>query len=140
MMETWNGGLVVMPSLGGNLAGWNMETLAGIRPDPTAPGFKKVIIKPANVGDLHWTEGWYDSVRGRIECKWRKRGEQFQMEVTIPGHSVATVYVPAQSAESVTESGSPISKVDGVRFLRMEKEFAVFELESGKYFFESKKQ
>jgi len=136
MMETWRGGMVVMPSLGGNLAGWNMEALAGIRPDPTAPGFKKIIIKPAIVGDLHWTEAWYDSVRGRIESKWRKRGDQFQMEVTIPVHSVATVYVPARTAEGITESGKPASKAEGVRFLRLEKDFAVFEVGSGRYDFE----
>jgi alpha-L-rhamnosidase len=136
MMETWDGGLVVMPSLGGNLGGWNMETLAGIRPDHAGPGFKRIIIKPAIVGNLHWTEGWYDSVRGRIESKWRKRGGQVQMTVTIPANTVGTVYVPARTAEGITESGKPASKAEGVRFLRMEKDFAVFEVGSGRYDFE----
>ena len=138
MMETWDGGMVVMPSLGGNLAGWDMETLGGIRPDPDGPGFKKIIIKPSMVGDLHWAEAWYDSVRGRIKCLWRKREGQVQMDVTIPANCSATVYVPSQSAEAVTESGSPAKKAEGVRFLRMEKGNAVYEIGSGIYHFESK--
>jgi alpha-L-rhamnosidase len=135
MMETWDGGLVVMPSLGGNLGGWNIETLAGIRPDPTGPGFKKIIIKPNVLGDLHWAEGWYDSVRGRIESKWRKRGGQFQLDVTIPANTTATVYVPARAAGEVTESGRPADKAEGVRFLKKENGCAVFELGSGVYRF-----
>jgi alpha-L-rhamnosidase len=130
--------MVVMPSLGGNLAGWDMETLGGIRPDPDGPGFKKIIIKPSMVGDLHWAEAWYDSVRGRIKCLWRKREGQVQMDVTIPANCSATVYVPSQSAEAVTESGSPAKKAEGVRFLRMEKGNAVYEIGSGIYHFESK--
>ena len=43
MMETWNGGQACMPSLGGNLAAWHVESLAGIRPDPQGPGFKRFI-------------------------------------------------------------------------------------------------
>jgi hypothetical protein len=138
MMETWDGGMITMPSLGGNLGGWNMETLAGIRPDPTGPGFKRIIIKPNVVGDLHWAEGWYDSVRGRIESKWRKRGGQFQMTVTIPANTMTTVYVPAHTAEEVSESGKPAKMAEGVRFLKMEKDYAVFEVGSGKYYLEVK--
>ena len=137
MMETWNGGMVPMPSLGGNLGGWNMETLAGIRPDPAGPGFKRIIIKPAIVGNLHWMEGWYDSVRGRIESKWRKRGGQFQMTVTIPPNTTATVYVPAKDAASVTESGKPMAEAKGVKFLRMENNTAVYAVGSGNYQFQS---
>ena len=138
MMETWDGGMVVMPSLGGNLGAWNMETLAGIQPDPTGPGFKKIIIKPNVVGDLHWAEGWYDSVRGRIESKWRKRGGQVQLNVTIPANCSATVYMPARSVGAVTESGNSVKKAGGIRFLRMEKAYAVFEVGSGTYWFEAK--
>jgi alpha-L-rhamnosidase len=137
MMETWDGGMVSMPSLGGNLGGWNMETLAGIQPDPAGPGFKRFIIKPAIVGNLHWTEGWYDSVRGRIECKWRKRGGQFQMTVTIPANTTATVYVPTHTAEAVSESGKPAVNAKGVKFLQMENSAAVYEIGSGTYQFQS---
>ena len=45
------------------------------RPDPTGPGFKKIIIKPNIVGDLHWVESNYDSVHGRIDSNWRRRGQ-----------------------------------------------------------------
>ena len=74
MMEEWSGKPINMPSLGGNIAGWNMESLGGIRPDPANCGFKNIIIKPNVVGDLHWVECWYDSVRGRIVSRWYKRG------------------------------------------------------------------
>jgi len=40
MKECWSGGQALMPSLGGNLAAWHYQSLGGIRPDPTGPGFK----------------------------------------------------------------------------------------------------
>lgn len=138
MMETWNGGNVCMPSLGGHIGGWNVETLAGIRPDHSGPGFRRIIIKPNVVGNLHWAEGWYDSVRGRIESKWRKRGAQLMLEVTIPANTTATVYVPARTAEKVCESGRPAETAEGVRFLRREEDAAVFEVGSGAYRFEAR--
>ncbi len=107
MQEGWSGRPALMPSLGGNIAGWHMQALGGIRPDPSGPGFSKIIIRPNVVGDLHWLDSWYDSVRGRIVSNWRRRGEQIVLEVTIPANATATVYVPAQSPDLVTESGQP---------------------------------
>ena len=45
------------------------------------------------------------------------------------------VYVPAADAATVTESGKPASQAEGVRFLRMEKDAAVYEVGSGDYLF-----
>ena len=56
LKETWAGGQALMPSLGGNIAAFHSQALGGIRPDPAGPGFKKIIIKPSVVGDLHWVE------------------------------------------------------------------------------------
>jgi alpha-L-rhamnosidase len=50
MKETWQGGLAQMPSLGGSVGQWFYKAVAGIRPDPEGPGFKKIIIKPSLVG------------------------------------------------------------------------------------------
>jgi alpha-L-rhamnosidase len=57
------------------------------------------------------------------------------MEVTIPANTTATVYVPAKDAAGVTESGKPTGKVEGVKFLRMENDAAVYEVGSGCYQF-----
>jgi alpha-L-rhamnosidase len=134
-MEQWGGIPINMPSLGGNIAGWDVESLAGIRPDPENPGFKNVIIKPNVVGDLHWVECWYDSVRGKIVSRWYKRGNRLLMEVAVPANATATIYVPAKRADAVTESGKPAEKAEGVRFLREENGRAVFRVESGTYSF-----
>jgi alpha-L-rhamnosidase len=139
-MEEWSGRPINMPSLGGNLAGWNMESLGGIRPDPAKCGFENIIIKPNVVGDLHWVECWYDSVRGRIANRWRKRGNEFTMETVIPANATATIYVPTTRPDAVTESGKPASRAEGVTFLRYENGRAVFQVESGRYLFSAPRE
>jgi alpha-L-rhamnosidase len=59
------------------------------------------------------------------------------MDVTIPGNTTATVFVPAKDAAAVTESGKPADKADGVKFLRMENNVAVYAVGSGTYQFQS---
>ncbi|MEI7902915.1 MAG: alpha-L-rhamnosidase C-terminal domain-containing protein, partial [bacterium] len=61
-----------------------------------------------------------------------------KLDVTIPINTTATVYVPTQDADGVTESGKPVAKAAGVKFLRMENRSAVYEVGSGTYLFQSK--
>lgn len=137
LQEFWSGRVVCMPSLGGPLAHWNFQALAGICPDPEGPGFKKVILRPHVVGDLHWVDAWYDSPHGRIVSNWRKRDSRLIMTITVPANSSATVYVPADADAEVTEGGQPAEKAPGVRFLRRETGASVFAVTSGTYQFVS---
>ena len=57
--------------------------------------------------------------------------------MTIPVNTTATVYVPAKDAVGVTESGKPAAQANGVKFLRMENNAAVYEVGSGTYRFQS---
>ena len=136
-METWAGGQVQMPSLGGPIGAYLYQILAGIRPCPDAPGFKKIIIKPAVVGDLAWVKCSYDSIHGRIVSNWERKGDKLSMDVTIPANTTATVFVSAKDTAGVTESGKPIGKVEGVKFLQMEGSAAVYAVSSGTYRFQS---
>lgn len=109
MMETWNGGQAFMPSLGGNIAAWNIEALAGIRPDPTGPGFKKIIIKPAIAGDLTWVKAHYDSPYGRIVSNWKRDGKNLTMDVTnrrreLPGFATYVMAFPFPRASHLDET------------------------------------
>jgi alpha-L-rhamnosidase len=109
--------------------------LGGIRPDPAAPGFKHIIIKPAVVGDMSWVKCHYDSPYGRIVSNWKREGDKLTMEVTIPANTTATVHVPAKDSAAVTEGGQLVGKVKSVKFLRMEDGAAVYEVGSGVYHF-----
>jgi alpha-L-rhamnosidase len=122
--------------LAGNLDAWFYQTLAGIRPDTSAPGFKSIVIQPYTE-TLEWVNCHHDSPYGRIVSNWKREGKKLTMEVTIPANTTATVYVPAKDAAGVTESGKPAAEAKGVKFLRMENDRAVFEVASGSYEFQS---
>ncbi len=123
----------------GDVAAWMLEYIAGIRPDPEHPGFQRFIIKPVVIGDLEWARGSHDSPYGRIESSWKLRGDRLSLDIAVPPNSVAEVHLPAASADDVLESGKPAEKARGLRFLRMQKDHAVFEAESGNYKFEIKR-
>jgi hypothetical protein len=121
----------------GQIMEWFYADLAGIAPDPAAPGFKKILLRPQPVGDVTWVKCAYDSVRGRIESDWKRTHGKFKWTVTIPANTTATVFVPARRAESVTEGGVVAAKSPNVRFLRQENGRAVYEIGSGTYHFAS---
>jgi alpha-L-rhamnosidase len=122
----------------GQIIEWFYQDLCGIDSDPVGPGFKKIIIKPSPVGDLKWARASYDSIRGKITSDWKRDGDRFTLKVTIPPNTTATVFVPARSADGVTESGKAAAKSNGVKFLRQENGQGVFAVESGSYVFESR--
>ena len=125
-------------SMFGTVSAWFLSALAGIQPDPAAVGFDKIIIRPQVVGDLTWAKGSYRSIRGMIVSDWRVEDDSLDLNVEIPVNTTATVYVPAQDALQVTESGQPAGEADGVMFLRLEAGAAVYEVGSGRYAFQSK--
>lgn len=140
--ENWKGEHALMPSLGGPVGAWLYQTILGIRPDPAAPGFKQIIIKPEIVGGVTWSKGHHDSPYGRIESSWKTEGGRFSLDIAIPANSHATVFIPTSDVRSVMEGGKPVAdsaevEAVGVRFLRSEGGAAVFAVSSGTYHFQS---
>jgi alpha-L-rhamnosidase len=140
--ELWNGNTAdpAMNSgnhvmLLGDLVVWYYENLAGIKPDPSAPGFKKIIMKPLQVKDLKKVSASYHSVHGWIRSAWEKEGNAFNWKITVPVNTRAAVYVPAASEQQVKEGNAAISGNNGVKFVKMDGGYAVFEVGSGEYNF-----
>ena len=44
-------------------------------------------------------------------------------------------HLPATSAAAVTEGGRPVAEAEGVKFVKMDKETAIYEVVSGTYRF-----
>jgi alpha-L-rhamnosidase len=108
--------------------------IAGIRTDPAGPGFQKIVIRPV-LGNLAWARARYDSIRGPITTDWKRQANRFELRVSIPANTTATVYLPAKGPEVITESGKPLTQAAGVKFLRMEGSRAMVAIDSGEYSF-----
>ncbi len=121
----------------GQIVEWLYHDLAGIQCDPNGPGYARIIIRPQPVGDITWVRANYDSIRGRIASDWKRTPDGFALKVTIPANTTATVFVPATSADHVTEGRLPAARAKGVRFLRCESGAAVYEIGGGEYAFAS---
>jgi len=119
----------------GHIMEWFYHDLAGIGIDPSAPAFKKVVIKPATPGDLAWVKASYNSIYGKIESHWTIVHGKFTLNVAIPPNTSAVVCVPARAGAVVTESGKPAAQALGVKYLRWENGAAVYEVASGRYSF-----
>lgn len=123
----------------GQVIEWFYHDLAGIRPDPdpTGAGFKRIVIQPSPVGDLEWVAASYESIHGPIAVRWDRCEDAFELTVSIPANTTATVIVPAREEAQVTESGKSAENCPGVRVLRRERDRVVFEIDSGSYVFGS---
>lgn len=120
----------------GHIIEWFYHDLAGIQMDPAVPGFKKIIIRPHIVAGLTEVKGRYQSIHGEIVSEWMQQGGRFTLHVVIPPNTRANVYIPATSVGSVTENGSPLTKIKSIKPAKIEGTSVKVEVESGDYTFE----
>ena len=139
LAEGWNGGGAQMPSCGGAIGMWLYQSVLGIRPDPTGPGFKKFILapQPDPATGLTSAQGSYNSMHGRIVSSWKIESGIFSLNATVPANTTATIYVPTHDKNSVRESGKTAAKAKGVKFLGLEGNAAIYSVRSGDYHFTS---
>lgn len=114
---------------------WMFRSMLGIETD--GAGFKKITMKPELGEGITWAKGHYDSIQGRISSDWKIENKTFHWNITVPANTTATVYVPAKDAAAVTESGKAAAEAEGVKFLRMENDRAVYQVAAGSYGFVS---
>jgi alpha-L-rhamnosidase len=76
-------------------------------------GFEKILVKPQPAGDLTWAKGSYNSIRGPIGIDWKKDGQSFTLQVSIPPNTTAEVWVPSTEKGTLTENGKSIDALPG---------------------------
>ncbi len=138
LWEDWGDGSSRNHIMFGDISAWFYQALAGLNLDPERPAFKHFFVDPHPVDGLDWVKASHESVYGSIQIAWKKASGRFTLDLTVPVNTTATVCVPAQSAESVSEGGRPAGTAPGVKFLRMDAGRAVFAVGSGKYAFSAK--
>lgn len=96
--ELWNGDTAdpAMNSanhvmLLGDLVTWFYEDLAGIKNDPQAVGFKKVLMQPEFPVQLNYVRASYRSPYGLIRSAWVRDGDEIEWNITVPPNSSAMI-------------------------------------------------
>jgi alpha-L-rhamnosidase len=114
----------------GDLLIWYYENLAGIKAE--SPAFKKITMKPEMINGLDQVTAGYHSAYGLIKSSYSKTSSKFNWKVSIPANTTATLYIPAKNKNAVTESSGSIRDL---KFIKLEKDRAIYEVGSGDYEF-----
>lgn len=85
---------------------WLWETAAGIAADPSAPGFKHIIMKPVPDRRLGHLRAQYQSASGLIVSEWHYEGNQWVWNFTIPQGVTASVTLPGETEAKTYGPGS----------------------------------
>jgi alpha-L-rhamnosidase len=143
--ELWNGN-TANPQMNsqnhvmllGDLLIWMHENLAGIKSGNTHKAFGKIIMKPEMIDELQYVKASYTSPCGKIRSEWTKDRASgiFNWNIEVPANSTALIYVPAASADEVSENGKPVNSSE-IKFVKMDGHYAVYEIGSGNYSFSS---
>ena len=118
----------------GAVAAWMYNYSLGIQRDPQKAGFKEIVLKPNPdfSKKMTFAKGYYDSVYGRISSEWKWEGDKWLYKTTVPANTTATLYLPAQRLNQITENGKSVAAWKG---LSQAAGQVVIPLESGSYSF-----
>ena len=89
-------------------------------------GYRKVIIRPttpspsSNAGrkPIDWVKSSYKCVQGQIVSSWRVTEQQFDLDVTIPANTTATIYLPASTPREYAREVNPLANPQGCEVVR----------------------
>jgi alpha-L-rhamnosidase len=154
LWERWGGYKYFGPAMNslnhimfGTIDEFFYKDLAGIQ--MAASGYKKIRIRPEVQDGLDHAKASINTIRGKVLSSWKRKGDTFQMNLTIPANSSAKVSIPkANLKESykVRESGNIIwsdhnfKRTQGIISGKENNNYITFKVGSGNYEFVLKGQ
>lgn len=85
---------------------WMWETMAGIASDSSAPGFRRIVMKPVPDRRLSFVKAEYSSASGVVKSHWKYEGDKWIWNFTVPEGAVADVALPGDTATKEYSPGS----------------------------------
>jgi len=119
----------------GAIGDWMYRVIAGIDTKTDAPGYKQIVIKPTIGGNLQNASADYETNYGKISSHWKVAKDTVLLDVEIPPNTTATIYIPAQNGDAVTENGKPLADGPGIETADTGEHYMVTKVGSGLYHF-----
>lgn len=119
----------------GTVDDWFYHYAAGIKGSETT-GYRDITIAPAVTEQLDWAKATTQTPYGPVSVDWKKTDGVLSLESHVPVGSTAVVKLPAANSWAVTENGTPLDEVDGVRDVSHDGTDVLVTVGSGDYSFE----
>ncbi len=123
----------------GAIGDWMYQVAAGIDVVESDPGYKKIKIQPHISDKLNEVGASVKTYYGTVSSKWKTSGSDLTLSVEIPANTTATIYIPAKSADGITENNVALSSAAGVKVIGQQGDYVAVEVGSGKWEFKSSK-
>lgn len=118
----------------GSVIEWFYDTVAGLRPDAAAPGWKHFHIAPEPGGGLTHAKATVQTPYGPATSAWRIVENRFELTTVIPPNTTAEIALPSADLSSATESNQPLSSLHA-EHLRVADNRIRLTLPAGTYYF-----
>ncbi|MBV9987114.1 MAG: family 78 glycoside hydrolase catalytic domain [Chitinophagaceae bacterium] len=140
--ERWDGikpdGSFQVPSMNsynhysyGAIGDWMYRVMVGLDTYEDGPGYKHIRIQPHIGGGFTSASATLQTYYGALSSSWKVEDNRILVEISIPSNTSATIYLPAKSKDSITESGRALETDKTFK----EGEYIVFSKGSGDYHF-----
>jgi alpha-L-rhamnosidase len=118
----------------GAIGDWMYRVSAGI--ETMGPGYKHIILQPHPTGKLTYSRASFESSYGTIASGWERKDGKVIIKVMIPANTSATIILPAESKDKVTEEGKALSQNVYLKDIRTSDNKLIMQTGSGEYTFE----
>lgn len=123
----------------GAIGDWMYRVAAGIDTKEKAPGYKEVTIKPHIGGTFTSMSAELKTLYGPLRSSWTLNGGNLSLGVTVPVNTKASVFIPAASADDITEGTQPLGQSKDITVKGKQGDYVEVELGSGSYTFKCKR-
>ena len=118
----------------GAIGDWMYRRVVGIDNVDGSVGYKQISIKPYVVDSITNASAALETYFGKVSNSWKIEGNKIVMESNIPVNTTAIIYFP--SKQNILVNGKKDPTDSGIRFLKSENGYVVYEAGSGNYRFE----
>ena len=89
----------------GAVVDWIYRTVAGLAPDITSPGYRRVIVAPRPDDSITFCKASLDAPQGLVSIAWRVEGESFSAVVDLPFGTTGLFDPPSGPSSVVVVDG-----------------------------------
>jgi len=116
----------------GEVSAWFYKALGGMKPDPSQPGFKNILLEPHFPIGLTHFEASHEGPYGWIQSRWEKHDDRIDYFITIPANSSASLTLPVQK---IKENNQSIESNQFIHIAKTDKTSSKLSLSAGSYHF-----